>query len=162
MNTKKVVEETNGLYTVIKPLNGDEIINLAKYVIAKKFQRGVQIDSTEKCMDFLVTSMAEYENEVLCAIFLDTSMQLISFDKLADGGVNQVRICPRTLIKKALEYNATAVILAHNHPSGNATASPDDVKVTKYAREALGMFEITLLDHIVVGANKAIRVEVTE
>jgi DNA repair protein RadC len=155
MNISHIKEE-NGVYTIKNPLTESEIINLAKYVISKKFQKGIQVKNSTECMDFLITSLAEYENEVFCVLFLNTNHQLISFDKMWEGSVDHVEISPREIAKRALKYNATAVILAHNHPSGNTESSSADIAMTKNLQAALMLFEIKILDHIIVGADEAI------
>ena len=92
------------------------------------------------------------EHEQFCALFLDSQHRLIEFAELFRGTLDSASVYPREVAKEALHHNAAAVIFAHNHPSGIAEPSMADRKITKRLQEALGLFEIRVLDHIVVGS----------
>ena len=92
--------------------------------------------------------------EVLAMIMLDTKNNVIGYSEVNRGGLNSSIASPREIAKRALLSNANAVILAHNHPSGDTTPSKQDLEVTEHIAKALALIEIKLLDHIVIGYNK--------
>lgn len=88
--------------------------------------------------------------------FLDTKHRLITAERLFLGTINTAEVHPREVVKRALHHNAAAVILAHNHPSGDPTPSAADKALTNTLRSALRLVDITLLDHVVVGSGAAV------
>lgn len=101
----------------------------------------------------LVTSMRGLEQEQLWLFSLDTRHQIVATDVIHIGSL---RTCPfhiRDIIRKALKYNAQSIILAHNHPSGQAEASANDMRLSKEMAKAADVFEIALLDSFIVGAD---------
>ena len=103
--------------------------------------------------DYCRTAMAHLDVEECRLLYLNTKMQLIGEEILQRGTINQVAIHPREVVKHALQNGAYAVIMAHNHPSGDAIASKADIELTKQINAALDTVDITLLDHIVVSKN---------
>jgi DNA repair protein RadC len=87
-------------------------------------------------------------------MFLNTSHQLIEYSELFKGTINAAAVYPREVAKKALQKNAAAIIIAHNHPSGNSEPSAADQNITKHLEKALRLFDISLLDHFVIGKNE--------
>src|SRR5690606_6830700 len=94
------------------------------------------------------------EREVFAIIFLDTRNKVIAFDRLFYGTIDGASVYPREVAKAALQHNAAAVILAHNHPSGNPQPSEADRRLTRRLVDALGLLDIRVLDHFVVGEGK--------
>jgi DNA repair protein RadC len=92
-----------------------------------------------------------YEREAFACLFLDNRHRLISREVLFLGTLNAATVHPREIVKRALSYNAAAVILAHNHPSGIAEPSAADRAITREIANALTLIEVRLLDHFVVG-----------
>src|SRR5690606_34040165 len=88
--------------------------------------------------------------------YFNTRHQLIEHKILFSGTVNGASVYPREVVKEALKLNATAIIVAHNHPSGNPTPSMDDKAITRRLRDALELVDIRLLDHIIVGHGKSL------
>ncbi len=128
--------------------------------IAAALELGIRRDSTEKKKDKIVSSrdiadflkaQLQYKNhEVFVVMFLSTAQNIIHHEILSEGGIDMVMIEPRTIIKKALEYNAKSIILCHNHPSGNLKPSRADVTLTEKIKQAATLFDINVLDHIIV------------
>lgn len=100
--------------------------------------------------DYLRLQLAQEKNEVFAALFLDNQHRLLSFDRLFSGTVNQTVVYPRQVVQKAIHYNAAAIIVAHNHPSGNSKPSEADKEVTRDLKKILDIINVDLLDHIVV------------
>lgn len=109
------------------------------------------LHSSKEVKEYLLHSMRGLKKEILTAIFLDSSHAIIETEVVAEGTVNVNTIYPRELIKRALELNATALIIAHNHPSGSLQPSPQDLHLTKSLYLLCSMMQITLLDHIIIG-----------
>jgi len=95
--------------------------------------------------------LSQHQQEVFAVIYLNNLNQVIGFEELFYGSLNITAIHPRVLVKRALYHNAAAVMLAHNHPSGNPTPSEIDIKTTVLLKQALDLVEIKLLDHFIVG-----------
>ncbi|HAF5790825.1 TPA: DNA repair protein RadC, partial [Salmonella enterica] len=84
-------------------------------------------------------------------LYLNNQHRLLAHETLFTGTVNRTEVHPREVLKRALHFNAAAVILAHNHPSGDPAPSPEDRTITERLVQALNLVDIRLLDHLVVG-----------
>ena len=100
---------------------------------------------------FLKIHLGAREYEVFAVFFLDSHRRLIEYVELFRGTVDASEVHPREVAKEALARNATAVILAHNHPSGVAEPSQADVRITKRLKEALDLVGVMVVDHMIVG-----------
>lgn len=107
--------------------------------------------SPEESKRYVKLQLAEQEQEVFAALFLDTRHRLISFDKLFYGTIDGTTVHPREVVKVALKHNAAAVIFTHNHPSGVAEPSSSDIQITQRLKEALALIDVRVLDHLIVG-----------
>jgi DNA repair protein RadC len=114
------------------------------------------LTDTAAVRHFLQQQLGGYEREVFACLFLDTRHHLIGFEMLFFGSVDRASVHPREVLKQALACNAAAVVLAHNHPSGNAEPSPSDVRLTEELRALLLQIDVRVLDHIVVGHGTAV------
>jgi DNA repair protein RadC len=108
------------------------------------------LDAWTKVMDYLRANMAFAEIEQFRILFLDKSNHLIADEIMQQGTVDHCPVYPREVCKRALELSAMAVILAHNHPSGDPTPSQADISMTKDIRDAAKIFGIAIHDHIVI------------
>ncbi|MEM7641121.1 MAG: DNA repair protein RadC [Pseudomonadota bacterium] len=117
---------------------------------AKVIQRPV-LSSWDALLDYLQTAMAHQETERFRVLYLDRKNVLIADEELAEGTVDHVPVYPREVVKRALELNASALILVHNHPSGDPTPSEADVTMTYAIRDAAEVLGIVLHDHLIVG-----------
>jgi DNA repair protein RadC len=109
------------------------------------------MDAWTKVIDYLRANMAFAEKEQLRIIFLDKRNHLIADEIMQQGTVDHCPVYPREVCKRALELSATAVLLVHNHPSGDPTPSQADISMTKEIGDAAKIFGIALHDHIVIG-----------
>lgn len=91
------------------------------------------------------------KHEIFIVIFLDTNHKIICCEEIFRGTIDRNSVYPREVAKKVLEYNAKAVIFGHNHPSGSTKPSQDDINITEKLIEALILFEVTVLDHLIIG-----------
>lgn len=100
------------------------------------------------------------KQEHVVALFLNSRFEIISKKTICIGTLDGVNVLPRDIIIPALEFNASSVVLAHNHPSGDSRPSMEDVEITRRINSALELVGLTLLDHIVVAKNEWRRVEI--
>jgi DNA repair protein RadC len=100
---------------------------------------------------FLLSKLSLQTKEVFAVLFLNSKMEMIAYEELFQGTLHHANIHPRELIKRVFVHNAAALILAHNHPSGDPTPSPDDVHLTEALQESLRWVDVKIIQHIVVG-----------
>lgn len=105
-------------------------------------------------LDYCHTTMAHRDTEQFRVLFLDTKNTLIADEAQAQGTVNHVPVYPREVAKRALELNASALILVHNHPSGDPTPSDADISMTQQINLACQALCLTLHDHIIIGKSQ--------
>ncbi len=105
----------------------------------------------DRLMDYLNAALSRERIEQFRVLFLDNKNRLLADEAQARGTVNHTPVYPREVVKRALELHATALILVHNHPSGDPTPSRDDIEMTREVRAAAAVLSITLHDHIIVG-----------
>jgi len=111
-----------------------------------------QLSSPSETRDYLRLRLEALEHEVFACLFLDNRHRVIRFEELFRGTIDGASVHPREVVKRALRHNAAAVILAHNHPSGVAEPSQADRALTRRLQDALGLVEVRVLDHFVIGA----------
>jgi DNA repair protein RadC len=122
----------------------------------ERLQAGPVLGSPRAAREYLVARLRDLEHEVFCCLFLDSRHRLTRCEELFRGTVDGASVHPREVVKQALSRNATAVILAHNHPSGIAEPSQADEIITTRLRDALALVEIRLLDHLIIGDGSCI------
>lgn len=127
------------------------IMELAKRYLASTLQQGEGFTRPELVRDYLATQLRHQPREVFAILLLDSQHRLLQFVELFQGTINAAPVYPREIIKLVMQYNAAAVILAHNHPSGVAEPSQADQRVTERIKSALQTIDVSLLDHFVIG-----------
>lgn len=120
---------------------------------ARVMQRAV-LSSWDALLDYCHTAMAHLDTEQFRILFLDRKNVLMADEAQARGTVDHVPVYPREVVKRALELNASAVILVHNHPSGDPTPSEADITVTHQIRDAASSLGITVHDHLIIGKDR--------
>lgn len=103
---------------------------------------------------FLKARMEHLPYEVFAALFLDNRHRVLSYEEMFRGTLDGASVHPREVVRAALEHNAAAVILAHNHPSGVSEPSAADRNITRQLRDALQLIGVRVLDHLVIGAGE--------
>jgi len=131
--------------------NEQGIINQAKDILLNSIMRGDALCSPSQTRDFLQLELAKELSEVFAVLFLDNRNRVISFDKMFFGTIDGASVYPREVIRRALDHNASAVIFAHNHPSGVAEPSSADQQITERLKQAMALVDIRVLDHFVIG-----------
>lgn len=124
---------------------------LVRRVLMSEMEAGVNLSSPTAVRDFLRISIQDRQVEVFVGLFLDAQNRVIAVEELFSGTLTQTSVFPREIVRKALQYNAAAVIFAHNHPSGIAEPSHADETLTRTLKEALALVDVRVLDHFVVG-----------
>lgn len=126
------------------------ITQIGRYYQVKQSEPGQILRTIDQCGNFLVPYFFGREVETVFMLCLDAKCKVICCKKVGEGSVNSANIPVRRIVEMALAANATTVILAHNHPSGLAIPSADDVQTTHRVAKALEAVEMILADHIVV------------
>jgi len=124
---------------------------VASHYLKERLHGKRYLHSSKEVADFLVHSMRGLKKEVLTVIFLDSSHAIIDSEIVAEGTLNVNTVYPREIIKRALEFHAAALIIAHNHPSGSLQPSTQDIKLTKTLALLCRYMQIQLLDHLIIG-----------
>ncbi|WP_405402145.1 DNA repair protein RadC [Paracoccus sp. Ld10] len=122
---------------------------------AKVLQREV-VSSWQALISYCRTCMAYRETEQFRVLFLDRKNTIIADEALGIGTVGHVPVYPREVAKRALELNASAVILVHNHPSGDPTPSDEDISMTAKVAAACEAIEVSVHDHVVIGKDSEV------
>ena len=126
------------------------ITSVGRYYLVNRAAQNTVLNTTEKCGQYLVSHFYGRRNETVFLLCLDAKCKLLCCREIGEGSVNSAGIPVRRIVETALAANATAVVLAHNHPSGLAMPSPEDVFTTRRLAAALDTVEVVLADHIVV------------
>ncbi|OGF27503.1 hypothetical protein A2242_04905 [Candidatus Falkowbacteria bacterium RIFOXYA2_FULL_47_9] len=112
-----------------------------------------QTNSPEAVVECVKKEMRNLDREYLVVVHLDNKNNVIGIEEVAKGTLNAAPICSREVFKSAVLCNAQSIILFHNHPSGDAQPSNDDVRSTKILKQAGEIMGIELMDHIIVGSD---------
>lgn len=117
-------------------------------------ETGVAFTSTQAARDWLKLKMAGLEREEFMVLYLNQQNRLIAHETLFAGSISSTEVHPREVVKRALYFNAAAVILAHNHPSGDTSPSQADKTITQRLVQALQLVDIRVPDHLIVGGTQ--------
>jgi DNA repair protein RadC len=129
---------------------------LARRALEERAAAGDTLSSPQAVRRYLQFSLANRPHEVFVAVWLDSQHRVLKFQELFSGTLSQTSVYPREVVKDALRHNAAAVIFAHNHPSGLAEPSQADQLLTETLKRALGLVDVKVLDHFVVGRGAAL------
>jgi DNA repair protein RadC len=132
------------------------VMELARRSLAQRLAQRTVMSSPQQVKDFLRLQLAHEDQEVFAVMFLDVQNQLLQFEPMFRGTLSQTSVYPREVVKRALAVQASAVILAHNHPSGVAEPSRADEFLTQTLKQALQLIDVRVIDHLVVGGDQAI------
>ncbi|MEH6446294.1 MAG: DNA repair protein RadC [Oceanospirillaceae bacterium] len=128
------------------------VLEMNRRYLREALQQGSVMDNPNTVREYLIAQLRHQKREVFCCLFLDNKHCVLGFDTLFKGSINSASVHPREVVKAALLYNAAAVILAHNHPSGVAEPSVADQQITAQLVKALALIDITVIDHIIIGS----------
>ncbi len=131
-------------------------LELARRHYTAALRTGSPLSSPADTRRFLCAQLRDRPFEVFCCLYLDNRHRLIEFEELFRGTIDGAAVHPREVLRRAIEHNAAAVILAHNHPSGVAEPSRADELITLRLRDALALVDIRVLDHLIVAGPEAV------
>ena len=119
--------------------------------LAAQLERGDALTDPAAAGRYFARRLRGQPREVFAALYLDTRHRALGFEELFQGSIDGAEVHPRVLVERALAHGAAAVIVGHNHPSGNPEPSAADRAVTQRLKQALALVDVRLLDHFVVG-----------
>ena len=127
------------------------VLEMGRRYLQEDLERSHTLASPADTSRYLQAKLRHYPYEVFACLFLDNRHRVIKYEELFRGTIDGASVHPREVVRRALEHNAAALILAHNHPSGVADPSAADRHITQRLKEALALVDIRVLDHFVVG-----------
>lgn len=128
-------------------------VELSKRLSQKRILIKENFSCSEQVADYYKPQYRDQRHESFLAIYLNNKNQLICDCELFSGTVDRTAVYPREIVRKAIETDATRLIVLHNHPSGSLSPSSQDIKITKELDKALELLDITLLDHIIIAGD---------
>jgi len=132
------------------------VVEMARRSLTEQMGERDAMSSPRVVREYLTLSLGGRDHEVFVAMFLDAQNRLLGSEELFRGTLTQTSVYPREVVKTALRYNAAAVILAHNHPSGLAEPSRADELLTQTLKQALALVDIKTLDHFIVAGSRTV------
>ena len=146
------ITHSKGVSAFHRPVTNKELLDTARSVLDSQANKNKDFfDDTHSAKNYFRLNIGSLEREVFACAFLSNNHQLIEFEVLFMGTIDTASVYPREVVKRALQLNAAAIVLGHNHPSGNTTPGEADKHITKAIKDALVLFDIRILDHIIVG-----------
>ena len=132
------------------------VLEMSRRHLQEALERGEALTSPQLTRRYLLACLRDKRQEQFGCLFLDSQHRVIVFETLFYGTIDAACVYPREVVKKCLQHNAAAVILAHNHPSGVAEPSQADQRITRRLVDALALVDIRVLDHFVVGDGEVV------
>lgn len=127
------------------------VLEMSRRHLAERMRRKPALENPQAVRDYLKSMLRHEPHEVFGCLFLDSKHQVLTFEALFRGSIDNTSVHPREVVKRSLANNAAAVILCHNHPSGNSDPSQADQLLTKRLQKALDLIDVRVLDHFIVG-----------
>jgi len=127
------------------------VVEMSRRYLQEKLQRGDVMSNVSDVKNYLKARLQHYPFEVFSCLFLDNKHRVIEYEELFRGTIDSASVHPREVIRRVLDHNAAAIVLAHNHPSGVAEPSQSDKEITHKLKQALGMIDVRVLDHFIIG-----------
>ncbi|ABZ00632.1 DNA repair protein RadC [Pseudomonas sp. SbB1] len=143
--------KASGTYVMESPITEADISQMAQQLAMSRLSKGRALTEPKQVFSHLQTLLQYHEYEVFALLLLDSKHRVIGFRELFRGTLDGASVYPREVVKIALEHNAAAVIMVHNHPSGDPEPSQADRTLTTTLKNALNMVGTRILDHVVVG-----------
>ena len=132
------------------------VLELARRAMAQQLMQRTVLDGAATVKAYVQLHLAHKQHEVFAVLFLDSQHQLIALEELFRGTLTQTSVYPREVVLRALHHHCAAVILAHNHPSGQVASSTADRLLTQTLKAALALVDVNVLDHIIVAPGAAL------
>ena len=132
------------------------VVELARRALAQELSQQAVLDSPATMKDFVRLQIGSKPHECFMVLFLDVKQRLIAFEEMFRGSLTSTSVYPREVVLRALQHQASAVVLAHNHPSGDVLPSQADIQLTSKLRAALALLDIRVLDHVIAGQDRVL------
>lgn len=126
-------------------------LEMGKRYLASQVRQAPSLNSSQLVKDYLTTQLRHLNREVFAVLFLTNELSLIQFEIVFTGGISSCSVCVREVLRLALKYGASQLIIAHNHPSTSANPSNMDLDLTSAMAKACELVDMQLIDHIIVG-----------
>ncbi len=132
------------------------VLELARRAMAEQMRARQVLDTPEALAHYLQLHLAHRGHEVFAVLFLDAQHRMIALEEMFRGTLAETSVYPREVVVRALDHQAAAVVLAHNHPTGLVRPSRADEALTRGLRAALALVDVRVLDHVIVGPGQAL------
>ena len=132
------------------------VLELARRALAEELKEKQLFSSPQAVRDYLQLQLGSRPHEIFAVLFLDSQHRLIQLEEMFRGTLSQTSVYPREVVVRALALNAASVVLAHNHPSGEARPSRADETLTHTLKAALALVDVRVLDHFIVTSSQAV------
>ncbi len=132
------------------------VLELARRALAQRMRERTVMDSPQAVRDYGQLQLAARSHEVFAVLFLDAQHRMVAMEEMFRGTLTQTSVYPREVVKRALHHQASAVVLAHNHPSGSVQPSRADEMLTHTLKAALALVDVRVLDHIIVSQGQSL------
>lgn len=143
--------ETAGSYRVESPVTEADILHMAQKLASRRLARGRALTDPAQVFSHLQVLLQDHPHEVFALLLLDSKHRVLGFEEVFRGTLDAAHVYPREVVKIALAHNAAAVVLVHNHPSGDPAPSQADLTLTRILKTALDLVGTRTLDHVIVG-----------
>lgn len=156
MKTTAIKSEDKAVYDVKTQIieSEDAVINRALDIMFSRMQEpGELLDSPDLAKKYIFLELAEEPAEVFCVLFLNNRHRVVGFERMFKGTIDGASVHPREVVRSCITHNAAAVILAHNHPSGEDEPSRADITLTRRLVDSLALIDVRVLDHLVIGGH---------
>lgn len=127
------------------------VLEMSRRHLAERLRQKPALEDPKAVREYLKAMLRHEHHEVFGCLFLDSKHQVLTFEALFRGSIDSTSVHPRVVVKRALAHNAAALILCHNHPSGNTDPSQADRLLTKRLQKALDLIDVRVLDHFIIG-----------
>lgn len=151
-----ITRDSKGSYKLTGKTTEQDVLAAAEGILKAKLERQGSIGNPMDATDFLRMRLGALLHEEFHVMWLDNRHRILDCQRLFTGTIDGASVHPREVVRAALNINASAAILSHNHPSGVAEPSAADRAITKELRDALNLVGVRILDHIVVGAGECV------
>jgi DNA repair protein RadC len=131
------------------------VLELARRAMAQQLSQRTVFATPDAVTHYIQLHLSAKPHEVFCVLFLDVQNRLLALEELFRGTLTHTSVYPREVVLRALHHSASSVVLAHNHPSGNAQPSPADEALTNVLKAALALVDVRVLDHVIVAPGNA-------
>jgi DNA repair protein RadC len=132
------------------------VMEIARRAVAQPLRAAPVFDRPDTLKTFVALKLGGHVREVFAVLFLDAHHRLLAWEELFQGSLTHTTVHPREVVRRALDLNASAAVLAHNHPSGVAEPSIADEQLTRLVRNALALIDVRVVDHMIVGRGQVV------